>query len=55
VVENKGEGVYSFIMDRGTAATILIAAPGYKNATVAVTATNTAGATYAAAKTLTAE
>lgn len=54
-VENKGEGVYSFIMDRGTAATILIAAQGYKNATVAVTAVNTAGATYAVTKALTAE
>lgn len=53
-VANNGDGTYSFVIERGTAATILISATGYQNATVKVTETNTAGITYAVSKSLTA-
>lgn len=53
-VANNGDGTYTFDVERGTSATILISAEGYKNATVSVTETNTAGKTYAVTKALTA-
>ena len=54
-VSNEGEGVYKFNVDRGTKATVLIAATGYKNATVALSATDTAGLTATKSQALTAE
>ena len=53
-VSNEGEGVYKFNVDRGTKATVLIAADGYKNATLALSATDTAGLTATKTQALTA-
>lgn len=53
-VEEQGDGKYAFIIDRGEKATILVAATGYKNATVAVSATNSAAKTYDVTQALTA-
>lgn len=54
IVEEQSGGKYAFVMDRGTKAKILISASGYKNATVDVSDTNSAGATYEVSKVLTA-
>lgn len=51
---NNGDGTYLFTLERGTEATVLISAESYNNSTVAITSTNTAGATYSAEATLTA-
>ena len=48
-----GDGTFVFSVPRGTEATALISAEGYENATVSITAVNTAGATYSATATLT--
>lgn len=48
-----GDGTFVFSVSRGTEATALISAEGYENATVSITAVNTAGATYSATATLT--
>lgn len=54
-VSNEGEGVYKFNVERGTTATVAIAATGYKNATVKLSATDTAGLTATKTQALTAE
>lgn len=51
---NNANGTYSFVLSRGDTATVGIAAVGYKEATVSITATNTATETYATSKSLTA-
>ena len=52
-VGNNNDGTFLFTLERGTEATVLVSAEGYENGTVAITATNTAGATYTASVTLT--
>lgn len=51
---NNGDGTYTFTVERGTAATVLISATGYDNEAVEITAVNTAGATYTSTVALTA-
>lgn len=51
---NNGDGTYNFVLNRGSAATVEITAPGYQTATLDVTAADTATATKALTKALTA-
>lgn len=54
-VGDNGNGTFAFTLERGTEATVLVSAAGCANNTLAITATNTAGATYSASITLTEE
>lgn len=54
-VGNNGDGTYVFTLERGTEATALVSAEGFINGKVDITAVNTAGATYSASVTLSAE
>lgn len=51
---NNGDGTYNFTLPRGSAATVAITAPGYTAASVTIAATDTALATKALTKALTA-
>lgn len=51
---NKTDGTYTFKLAKGSTAAVVVSAPGYKDGTANITATNTAGATYAATVALTA-
>lgn len=51
---NKADGTYTFVLGRGDTAKVSIQAAGYTPATVEITATNTAAATYAVTQALTA-
>ena len=52
-VGNNGDNTYVFTLERGTTATVLIAKEGYDNATVSISAVNTAGSTYTVTQALT--
>ena len=54
-VSNKEDGKYVFTLPRASTATVTIAADGYQAAAVSISAENTATATYATTKALTAE
>lgn len=51
---NNANGKYTFMIGRGKTAVVDVVAAGYEDATVTITAANTASATYAVSKALTA-
>lgn len=55
VVSNEGAGVYKFNVERGTTAVVSISATGYKNASLKLSATDTAGLTATKTQSMTAE
>lgn len=54
-VSNNENGTYTFTLPRASTATVAISAEGYQAAAVSISAANTATATYATTKALTAE
>ena len=52
---NNGEGVYTFTLPRGVAASVTITAPGYQEATVSITSGQTNLSTLTLSQALTAE
>ena len=52
-VGKNANGTFVFTLERGTTATVLVSADGFENNSLAISETNTAGATYSASITLT--
>lgn len=52
---NNADGTYTFVLSRGDEASVGVTAEGYQPATVSISSTNTAAATYAVTQALTAE